>query len=381
MSLLMAPGLRRGGRRRQRNGRHSAVIAASAGISWRPTCRNDSRMTRPFDVIVVGVGGMGSAACWQLARRGLRVLGLERFDIPHAYRLVARADAHHPPRLLREPGLRAAAPTRLRAVARGRGDAFGEPLLVTTGSLDAGAGRRRLSSPGSLAVCREHGLPHEILSGAEINRRFPGFRLPADHLRSFQPDGGFVASRARDRRPCDAGAGGGRRDPRARSGARLVADRRRRRARRDRPRRATRPARLILSPGAWIADFVPALKTLAVPERQVLGWFQPTAIRRRSRPTRFPVPILTVEEGPYYRCRSGAFRASRSACTIISRARASRHAVARGDGRGRGRCCASASPATSRDANGPAMALAHLPLTPTRRTSTSSSTRCPATTM
>ena len=37
-----------------------------------------------FDVIVVGVGGMGSAACWQLARRGVRVLGLERFDIPHA---------------------------------------------------------------------------------------------------------------------------------------------------------------------------------------------------------------------------------------------------------------------------------------------------------
>ena len=38
-----------------------------------------------FDTIVVGVGGMGSAACWQLARRGQRVLGLERFDIPHSY--------------------------------------------------------------------------------------------------------------------------------------------------------------------------------------------------------------------------------------------------------------------------------------------------------
>src|SRR5437764_1451176 len=36
-----------------------------------------------FDTIVAGVGGMGSAAAWQLARRGQRVLGLERFDIPH----------------------------------------------------------------------------------------------------------------------------------------------------------------------------------------------------------------------------------------------------------------------------------------------------------
>jgi sarcosine oxidase len=37
-----------------------------------------------YDVIVVGIGGMGSAACWQLAQRGQRVLGLERFDIPHS---------------------------------------------------------------------------------------------------------------------------------------------------------------------------------------------------------------------------------------------------------------------------------------------------------
>src|SRR5205814_1833452 len=37
-----------------------------------------------YDVIVVGVGGMGSAACYHLARRGKRVLGLERYDVPHA---------------------------------------------------------------------------------------------------------------------------------------------------------------------------------------------------------------------------------------------------------------------------------------------------------
>src|SRR6059036_232627 len=40
-------------------------------------------MAQTFDVIVIGVGGMGSAACYHLARRGVRVLGLERFDIPH----------------------------------------------------------------------------------------------------------------------------------------------------------------------------------------------------------------------------------------------------------------------------------------------------------
>ena len=42
-------------------------------------------LPRRFDVIVVGVGGMGSAAAYYLARRGKRVLGIERFDVPHAY--------------------------------------------------------------------------------------------------------------------------------------------------------------------------------------------------------------------------------------------------------------------------------------------------------
>src|SRR3712207_1467151 len=66
---------------------------------------------RVYDAIVVGVGGMGSAACYHLARRGLRALGLERFDIPHAMgsshgitRIIRLAYYEHPsyvPLLLR----------------------------------------------------------------------------------------------------------------------------------------------------------------------------------------------------------------------------------------------------------------------------------------
>ena len=41
-------------------------------------------MSQVYDVIVIGVGGMGSATCYQLAKCGQRVLGLERFDIPHS---------------------------------------------------------------------------------------------------------------------------------------------------------------------------------------------------------------------------------------------------------------------------------------------------------
>ncbi len=51
-----------------------------------------------FDAIGVGVGGMGSAACFHLARRGRRVLGLERFDVPHAM-----SSSHGVTRIIRLP--------------------------------------------------------------------------------------------------------------------------------------------------------------------------------------------------------------------------------------------------------------------------------------
>ncbi len=90
---------------------------------------------RVYDAIVVGVGGMGSAACWQLARRGQRVLGLERFDIPHAH-----GSSHGVTRIIRlayyespdyVPLLRRAFELWREASA-----AFGEPLLAGRSRFD-----------------------------------------------------------------------------------------------------------------------------------------------------------------------------------------------------------------------------------------------------
>jgi sarcosine oxidase len=57
--------------------------------------------------------------------------------------------------------------------------------------------------------------------------------------------------------------------------------------------------RLIVSAGAWIADFVPSLNGKACPERQALAWFQPSR-PELFRPEAFPVFNLTVPEGRYY---------------------------------------------------------------------------------
>src|SRR2546427_1005915 len=89
------------------------------------------------DVIVIGVGGMGSAAACHLARRGARVLALEQFDIPHDLgsshgisRIIRLAYWEHPDYV---PLVR-----RAYELWRELEVAAGERLLVVTGSIDAG---------------------------------------------------------------------------------------------------------------------------------------------------------------------------------------------------------------------------------------------------
>ena len=109
-------------------------------------------LARRFDTIVIGVGGMGSAALYHLARRGQRVLGLERFDIPHSMgsshgvtRIIRLAYYEHPSYV---PLLRA--PTSSGASSKRQ---VGEQLLYITGSLDAGP-ERQPDLPGLAALLR-----------------------------------------------------------------------------------------------------------------------------------------------------------------------------------------------------------------------------------
>jgi sarcosine oxidase len=246
-------------------------------------------------VIVVGVGGMGSATLFQLARRGRRVLGLERFDIPHAYgsshgvnRIIRLAYWEHPSYV---PLLR-----RAYELWRALQAQAGEPLLITTGSLDAGAPGGAVFE-GSRRSCELHGLRHEVLDNAEIQRRFPGYHLPADTLAVFQPDGGFLMSErcivAHVVAAHHAGA-----EVHAREA--VTAWEPRGEGVWVRTERGDYTAnRLVFTAGAWNGNLLPELAALAVPERQVLGWFQP----RRPElftPERFPVFNLRVPEGHYY---------------------------------------------------------------------------------
>jgi sarcosine oxidase len=248
-----------------------------------------------YDLIVIGVGGMGGATVYHAARRGLRVLGLEQFDVPHAQgsshgvNRIIRLAYYEDPRYV--PLLR-----RAYELWRELEKQAGEQLLFITGSVDAGREDSK-TVQGSLLSCRQHHLAHEQLDAAALRRRFPGYRLAADMVGVYQPDGGFVLSeRCIVAHVAAAQALGAQVHARERvvewraedDGLSVTTTRDTYRAR-----------KLIVTAGAWARTLVPALQHLAVPERQVMMWTQPLK-PEYFRSGAFPVFNFEAPEGRFY---------------------------------------------------------------------------------
>jgi sarcosine oxidase len=143
-----------------------------------------------YDVAVVGLGAMGSAALYAAARRGLRVIGFDRLEPGHnrsssfgESRVIRLAYFEHPSYV-----------PLLRGAYRAWRDlevATGERVLTITGIVEAGYPGAALVE-GSVRSAREHDLPHELLSPRQVNDRFPAFNLPTDWDCVVQPDGGVL---------------------------------------------------------------------------------------------------------------------------------------------------------------------------------------------
>jgi len=143
-----------------------------------------------FDVVVCGLGVMGSATLHELARRGLRALGIERFAPGHergsshgATRIIRLAYFEHPSYV---PLLR-----RSYELWRDIETASGTKLVHLTGIAEMGPPDGVLVK-GVLASAIAHKLRHEVLTANELMHRFPAFRLPPQYVSVMQPDGGFV---------------------------------------------------------------------------------------------------------------------------------------------------------------------------------------------
>ena len=248
-----------------------------------------------YDAIVLGLGGMGSASLFHLARRGLRVLGLERYDLVHEYgsshgltRIIRLAYWEHPTyvALLR----------RAYELWRELESQAGEQLLHITGSVDAGPEGGAIFQ-GALRSSELHGLAHEVMDGDELHRRYPGYRLPKQIRCLYQPDGGFLLPERCDVAHVEQALALGA-EVRCREEV-LDWEANGGRVRVRTSRGAYEAGRLVVCAGPWASKLIPALAGLAVPERQVLAWLQPTR-PERFRPAVFPVFNLEVEEGRFY---------------------------------------------------------------------------------
>ena len=237
---------------------------------------------------VIGLGAMGSAALFHLARRGKRVIGIEQFQPGHD-----RGSSHGESRAIRlgyseHPSY---VPLVRRAFENWRElEALtGETVLTTTGILEAGKPGSRMVR-GSLDACLLHHLDHELLDAREIHRRFPAFELPADFTAIWQPEGGFLKPELANRLHLDLARRHGAEvlaetrvtaiEPGANS-VRIVID-----------GRTIEAGAVIVAAGAWVTDLVPALKPHISIARLVLTWYEP------KRPELFApdmLPVFAVE--------------------------------------------------------------------------------------
>ncbi|MDJ0752543.1 MAG: N-methyl-L-tryptophan oxidase [Ardenticatenaceae bacterium] len=252
--------------------------------------------SKRFNVIVAGVGGMGSATCYHLAKRGQRVLGLEKHDIPHDLgsshgytRIIRLAYYEHPSYVMLLK--------RAYELWEEIEQLTGEKIFYRTGSIDAGPADSWVFK-GSFQSVIEHGIDHEVLTGIELAKRFPGYQLPFDHMALYQKDGGFIVPERATINFVEAAHHYGAEihgreevlayQPTPEGGVKVFTN-----------RSEYEADRLVITAGAWNADLVPMLNGLATPERQALAWFQPER-PEQFQLDNFPVFNLLVEEGRYY---------------------------------------------------------------------------------
>lgn len=147
-------------------------------------------MSEVFDYAVVGLGALGSSAAHQLARRGHSVIGLEQFPLGHD-----RGASHDTSRILRHSYH---TPTYVRLTCEAYDDwaaledAAGESFVTVVGGLDLFPPDPAIGIADYVDSLAAVGIEHEVLSVADIGRRWPQFALPDGTVGLFQERGAIV---------------------------------------------------------------------------------------------------------------------------------------------------------------------------------------------
>ena len=248
-----------------------------------------------FDVIVIGVGSMGASACYHLAKRGYRVLGLEQFDIPHELgshagqsRIIRKAygeDTEYVPLLQR-------AYENWKTLE----SETGSQVYFQTGLMYFGTGENTF-----LKTVRESAetfrIPLHELSEAECLRKYPQFELPSGFQRLEEPEAGLLTPERSILLMAEQALLNG---AVIRTGEPVLGWEQKDGNVVVRTQKETyRAARLVITAGAWSSQVLPGLASRLKVTRQVLAWVQP---RNWDRFTlgEFPCWLLEHEGHDFY---------------------------------------------------------------------------------
>ncbi|MGI8911409.1 MAG: N-methyl-L-tryptophan oxidase [Rubrobacteraceae bacterium] len=248
-----------------------------------------------FDVIVAGLGGMGSAAAYHLARRGKHVLGLERFGPAHD-----KGSSHGGSRIIRQAYFEnpSYVPLVLRAYELWEDleRETSQDLMAITGGLMLGPEGSRTVT-GSIESAEQWGLEHEVLDAKEIKNRFPVFEPSEGVTALYEARTGFVrpersvaahlgAAEARGAElhfeepvvSWEADASG--------EGVRVTTE-----------SGVYEAGRLVISPGAWAPELLSGLNLPLEAQRLVQFWFMPKGGVEPFKVGRVPIWIWEAEDG------------------------------------------------------------------------------------
>ena len=236
-------------------------------------------MAEQTDFVVIGLGAMGSAVLYQLAKRGVSAIGIDRFAPPHQM-----GSSHGETRLTRQAvgEGRDYAPLVLNShrIWRELEADTGETLLNDCGVLVMAPGSGQTSHHGkpdfvarSIEVARDFGIVHEILDGAEVARRFPQFlNLAGDEKAYYEPGGGYVFPErcisAQLSRAAQLGA-------QIRTGVEVVAIDQPGTVRIETTDGTIEAGQVVVAAGSWTAPLLGApFEHLLAVNRQVLHWYE-----------------------------------------------------------------------------------------------------------
>jgi sarcosine oxidase len=248
-----------------------------------------------FDVVVLGLGAMGSATAYHLARRGRRVLGLEQFTPAHD-----RGASHGHSRIIREAYFEDPRYVPLLQRAYELWDALqqqaGSRLLVLTGGLMIGPEGGELVQ-GTLASARQHHLSYELLSSADLKHRFPQFATDESTVAVWERRAGALfpedCIRAHLTQAARAGAILHFEEPVQRwrvlgDGVEVTTS------------RGTYAAgHLIITAGPWAGQMLQQRGVPLEVERNVMYWFRPRQDGPFT-PDRFPIYIYEYTQGRFF---------------------------------------------------------------------------------